>query len=211
MQQIKETTTYRQALKHRILETSMAAFAERGIRAVKMDDIASRLGISKRTLYEVYDDKEQLLFEGVRKYDRLRKESMSEYARQAGVSVMDIILEAYRRHAETNRSVNPQFYIDIQKYPCIVRYLKEERERTRDEFMQFLCRGMSEGYFRRDIDFRLIAHLFEAIGSYTMGNAQLLHEYTFEQLFNGMLLVPLRGFCTEKGIEVLDRQLKLAE
>lgn len=62
MQEIKNISTYRQSLKDKILETSMKMFQEKGIRAVKMDDIANRLSISKRTLYEIYDDKERLLF-----------------------------------------------------------------------------------------------------------------------------------------------------
>ena len=54
MQEIKETTAYKKALKGRIMETAMKAFAERGVKAVKMDDIAQMLSISKRTLYEIY-------------------------------------------------------------------------------------------------------------------------------------------------------------
>ena len=54
MQEIKETTAYKKSLKGRIMETAMKAFAERGVKAVKMDDIAQMLSISKRTLYEIY-------------------------------------------------------------------------------------------------------------------------------------------------------------
>ena len=207
MQDLKETTAYRKSLKDKILEISMKAFAERGVRAVRMDEIASRLGISKRTLYEIYDDKEQLLFEGVCKYDRQKKDSLAEYAKGAHVNVMDVILEAYRRKAEDTRMVCPQFYIDIQKYPKILQYIKKEHNRTRDEFMQFMERGVSEGYFRQDVDYHLISCLFDAIGQYIMQNNQLLKVYSFEQLFNGLLLVPLRGFCTEKGLQVLNSRL----
>ena len=56
MQEIKETTAYKKLLKGRILETAMKAFAERGVKAVRMDDVAQMLGISKRTLYEIYRD-----------------------------------------------------------------------------------------------------------------------------------------------------------
>ena len=52
---------YRRELKKRILDCAVDKFFTLGIRAVKMDDIAKALGISKRTLYEIYSDKEQLL------------------------------------------------------------------------------------------------------------------------------------------------------
>ena len=56
MQEIKETNSYRLALKDKILDAAMNAFMKRGIRAVKMDDIAQQLTISKRTLYDIYED-----------------------------------------------------------------------------------------------------------------------------------------------------------
>ena len=57
MQETKEISAYKQGLKGKILEMAMKAFGEKGIRAVKMDDVAVYLGISKRTLYELYDNK----------------------------------------------------------------------------------------------------------------------------------------------------------
>ena len=59
-------TEYREQLKDRILKTAMQEFLTNGIKQVKMDDIARKLGISKRTLYEIYGNKEELLFEGIK-------------------------------------------------------------------------------------------------------------------------------------------------
>ena len=58
---------YRAALKGKILDKALQLFFANGIRAVKMDDIAKSLSISKRTLYELYDNKEILLFECLKK------------------------------------------------------------------------------------------------------------------------------------------------
>ena len=58
-------TIYRKELKGKILKTAMEQFLLHGIKKIKMDDIAKLLGISKRTLYEIYQDKEQLLYEGL--------------------------------------------------------------------------------------------------------------------------------------------------
>ena len=57
MQEIKDLNAYRTSLKDKILEAAMDAFTKNGIRAVKMDDIAMSLSISKRTLYEIYGGK----------------------------------------------------------------------------------------------------------------------------------------------------------
>ena len=62
MSETKNISAYRQSLRDRILEVAMQAFREKGIKAVKMDDIAASLTISKRTLYEVYENKLRLRF-----------------------------------------------------------------------------------------------------------------------------------------------------
>ena len=70
MQEIKETTAYKKQLKGRILEAALKAFAEQGVKAVKMDDVAQMLAISKRTIYEIFSDKEELLYQVVAHYDQ---------------------------------------------------------------------------------------------------------------------------------------------
>ena len=82
MSVLKETNAYRQQLKGRIMETALKAFTQQGIRAVKMDAIASELSISKRTLYEIYEDKEHLLFETIKNYDERKRQTLTEYAQQ---------------------------------------------------------------------------------------------------------------------------------
>ena len=56
-------TAYKQELKEKILTSSMHEFLIHGVKSVRMDDIANSLGISKRTLYEIYSNKEELLLE----------------------------------------------------------------------------------------------------------------------------------------------------
>ena len=50
MQETKDISPYKQGLRDKIIISAMMAFAKKGIRQVKMDDVASELGISKRTL-----------------------------------------------------------------------------------------------------------------------------------------------------------------
>ena len=202
MQEIRETTAYKKSLKGRILEAAMKAFAERGVKAVRMDDVSQMLSISKRTLYELYTDKEELLYQGVVKYDQDNRKHLTAFIEQAS-SVMDIIIETYQRRVVSIGSVNPQFYEDIQKYPKVVEYLNKEREHAYGQFLGFLQRGVREGYFREDVDYELVTQMFNAINTFVM-NQHLLSRYSIQQVFANMLLVPLRGFCTEKGLQVIE-------
>lgn len=202
MQEIKETTAYKKSLKGRILEAAMKAFAERGVKAVRMDDVSQMLSISKRTLYELYTDKEELLYQGVVKYDQDNRKHLTAFIEQAS-SVMDIIIETYQRRVVSIGSVNPQFYEDIQKYPKVVEYLNKEREHAYDQLLGFLQRGVREGYFREDVDYELVTQMYNAINTFVM-NQHLLSRYSIQQVFANMLLIPLRGFCTEKGLQVIE-------
>jgi len=180
----------------------MQEFAKHGIRGVRMDDIASALGISKRTLYEIFEDKETLLFEGVKVYEQRKKEMLKAYS-EAGHHVMDIILEAYRMKMEEVRAVNPAFYIDLVKYPKLELHMKENKLHTHDDFIAFMQRGVEEGFLRPDVNYDMIPHMFDAIGQYILSN-QLIKKYNIEELFSNYFLTALRGLCTEEGIRLID-------
>ena len=81
MQEKKAITAYKKGLRTTILQAAMKAFAEKGIRAVKMDDIAESLAISKRTMYEIYTTKEELLYEGV-----FRHKNVAAYRLEQGTA-----------------------------------------------------------------------------------------------------------------------------
>ena len=76
MQEVKNLSIYRQSLRDRILETAISLFMKNGIRAVKMDDIANVMSVSKRTLYEMYSDNEHLLYKGINKENIMRREHL---------------------------------------------------------------------------------------------------------------------------------------
>lgn len=205
MQDLKEVTSYRIALKDRIMEAAMNLFREHGIKAVKMDDIAQQLGISKRTLYEIYEDKEKLLYYCIVTYDRRRHNYMENYSFE-GHNVIDVIVEAYRMKLRETRTVNPLFYEDIMKYPQVEQYIKEEHERMREGFVLFMQRGVDEGFLRPEINYQMVPHLLDAVGQYVM-NTQMLKKYPADELFDNLFLVSLRGLCTMKGYQLLEEAI----
>ena len=202
MQEIKNLTDYKLALRDRIVSSAMHAFAN-GIKATKMDDIATGLGISKRTLYELYDTKEKLLYECIRNHDMENGREMAAFADNPRHDVVDIIVYLYRRIIREAAVVKPTFYEELNMYPQIVDYMDSQRSRQREEFLRIIHRGIKEGYFRSDLNYDIILHIFEALGKH-MRHEHLYKQYSFEELFFNMLFITLRGICTSKGIEKLD-------
>ena len=202
MQEIKIISAYRQSLKTRILEAASDAFSQKGIKSVRMDDIAQSLNISKRTLYEIYENKEVLLYECLKTSKARAQEEMTFIAAQQN-NVMDIILDIYRSKMSQLQKINPQFYSDLEKYPQLQSFREEQHDKDRTKLKDFLRRGIEEGYFKGDINVDIIANVFDAINEY-MKNHKLYTEFPLEQLFNNMLFVTIRGICTQKGVAVID-------
>ena len=203
MQVLKETTAYRASLRERIIEKAMQEFSMHGIRAVKMDDLAADLGISKRTLYEIFKDKETLLLEGIKEYYNRKREYLFDYAEE-NHDVMEIVLESYRMKVEEVRSVNPAFYQDLIKYPKVTHFMKESQEASRTAFLDFMNRGVEDGYFRKEVNYQLVPHIFDALGQHVLNNS-LLQQYSVEELYSNFFLIALRGFCTDKGQHAIDK------
>ena len=206
MQELKSLSAYRQGLKGKILDTAMTLFAKNGIKAVKMDDIARALNISKRTIYELYENKEVILFEGIKRYNQRREEEMSQFVK-GNTNVMDIILNVYKVKVEEFRFTNPLFYDDLEKYPDVMAYLEKSREENRKELIAFLNKGVKEGYFREDINNDLVTILFDSIAQLFL-QKRLYARFSIECVLNNIMFISLRGICTIKGIEVLDNFLK---
>ena len=206
MQELKSLSAYRQGLKGKILDTAMTLFAKKGVKAVKMDDIARTLNTSKRTMYELYDNKEVLLFEGIKTYNQQRESEMTEFVK-GNANVMDIILNVYKVKVEEFRFTSPSFYDDIEKYPKVMAYLEKSREENRKELAAFLDKGVKEGYFRKDIHYDLVTILFDSIGQLFL-QKRLYAHFSIESVLNNIMFISLRGICTIKGIEVLDKFLK---
>lgn len=205
MQEIKNSTAYKIAMKEKVLDMAIFMFTNQGIKAVKMDDIACALQISKRTLYELYANKEDLLLEGLKKHMKLRAEELREMAMKQ-CNVMDIILNVFCRKVEEYQKTNPLFYDDIVRYPKVLEHFEKERLKNQSQMENFMTRGMDEGYFRKDVNYNLISIMFDKLHKIIMTN-RLYVTYSMEEILKGIIFVFLRGVCTEKGIKVMDEFL----
>lgn len=197
-------TIYRRELKGRILEVAMREFKRKGVRSVKMDDIARILSISKRTLYEIYSDKQELLLEGIRHEERLHDEHISKFA--SGKGAIDILMEFYRMQINQIGDVNPNFYDDVKKYKMVRDYIRERHLIHQQKGLDFFKKGVKDGYFRDDIDYELISRLAEDVSRLVM-ESSMYSEYSLEHVFRNIFFLFFRGFSTPKGIEVMDSLL----
>lgn len=206
MQKITCPTAYRQELHERILTAAMDEFRSRGVRAVKMDDIAAKLAISKRTLYEIYENKETLLLEALKMHEAQMDAHMSKYVEDGSHNVIETIIEYYDIHIQHTAEVNPVFYEELHRYPGVLAYFEQKHvERMRSQRL-FFQRGVAEGLFRGDVDYNILSRIADATIDYVM-RTQMYHEFKLGYILYNVAFLYVRGICTEEGVKLLDTAL----
>lgn len=207
MTQANYTTEHREALREQILKVATREFTTIGVKSVKMDDIARKLKISKRTLYEIYDNKEQLLLESVARRIHEFDATLERFDSSGEKQVIDIILEFYRLQMEELRDMNPVYYEDLHKYPRVMSFLEQVNKEHKAHSKDFFKRGVLEGYFRNDFNYELISLLGNNVMQNVM-ESKLYNTYSLQDIFRNVVMLFIRGLCTAKGIQELDRQLE---
>ena len=197
---------YRNELKERILEYSEKEFYANGVRQVKMDNIANYLSISKRTLYEIYPTKEDLLLECVKKHDKTHESRIEQYIEESNPNAIEIIIFSYKIKLEHFLQLNPLFLVELCKYKRVINYF-DARDKERDTNFEWLFnRGVEEGFFRKDLNPRIISNMFTVSLKEAIDN-ELYKEFGMEYLFRDIVFTLIRGICTIKGIEAIDQLL----
>ena len=207
MDRRNEPTEYKQQLKDRILECAINEFRIKGIKAVKMDDLAAMLVISKRTLYEIYRNKEQLLLAVVKAGVSDYEAHMSKFMLNTQASVISTIVEFYRYQMQLLTSISPAYFADIDKYPLVTRWLEKNRQKNNETANQFFQEGVRQGFLREDVDYSLISEVGHATMSYIM-RKQVYNRYGMKQILHDVIMLYIRGFCTIKGIEAMEKELQ---
>lgn len=202
-----EINEYRKELKCRIIDYAMGEFYKRGVRAVKMDEISQGLHVSKRTVYEIFGDKEELLLAGLKIKNLEMREKLEAYACNVAHNVVDIIGYFYKLQMEVNSMVGVAFYEEIHRMPRVIEFFDQEHEREYADRVKFLKAGVEEGFFRQDIDYSLTMELLSASMSEIMRN-QLYKKYSMQEMFDNYFLVIIRGFCTERGAALLNKVIE---
>lgn len=192
----------RAELRERILVTATEAFASKGIKSITMDDIAAALGISKRTLYEVFSDKESLLKECILKAQSDREAYLQEVYEQSH-NVLEVILAVFQKSIEVFHQTNKRFFEDIKKYPKVYNMMKERSESDSEKTMSFFMLGVEQGIFRSDVNFAIVNLLVREQFDVLL-NTDVCNEYSFIEVYESIMFTYIRGISTEKGAKVLE-------
>ena len=202
-------------IQNQIVEVAHELFIEHGIKDVKMDDIAAELSISKRTIYELFNDKEQLLHEVLKFQNERMYESGKEIIRNSS-HVLEIILKLYNLHFNLLKRVNSKFFSELNKYPEICKEKQDKEKRNTKKFCAWMEMGRQQGLFREDADFNILTFILKrdltTIIEVKMQTGHTeLSDYTPDELGRKLILFYLRGISTPKGQQIIEEYLNRNE
>lgn len=211
MERVKEENS-KDNVRELILQTALEQFTKNGIKDVKMDNIASLLSISKRTIYELFNDKEQLLLEAL----RLHNDKMCEEGRfiiRNGAHTLEIILNLYDKYVETLSNINKKFFSEIRKYPELYKSKKHDEAKRSKQFLAWMEMGRKQGLFREDANFEIFSFILrrnlDTIFKSNMSSEENeLAKYRPRELGRSLIIFYLRGISTPKGQEIIETYLK---
>jgi len=189
-------------LRERIITAATEAFTSKGIKSITMDDIAAALGISKRTLYEVFSDKESLLKECILKAQADRDKYLQKVFEQSH-NVLEVILAVFQKSIEMFHQTNKRFFEDIKKYPKVYALMTNRHNQDSEETVNFFKEGVKQGIFRDDVNFAIINLLVREQIDVLM-NTDICKEYSFLEVYESIMFTFLRGISTEQGAHELE-------
>lgn len=193
----------RKNLKKQIVELALSEFLAKGIKAVRMDDIASMQAMSKRTLYVLFPTKENLLKECMALAHNRRHQAVRAVMKKSRGDVLKTIVEILKIQVDTMTTINPAFFDDVQKYPLLFKHSKESQRHRNKQILDFFMKGVKQGVFRKDMNYPLIVENTH-LQLKTIVDSRLYQRYPMHDIYRSLTLVLFRGLLTEKGYVLYD-------
>lgn len=197
--------------KERILTGSLELFYRAGIKSVTMDDIAKHLAVSKKTIYQFFTDKNELVIALVKQ--KMEEDEQQMITSMASASnVIEQLIDMMQCSEEIFSRANPILMYDMQKYHPAAwdEFQKFKNGVVISTLEQLLREGKQQGYIRPEIDERAIARM--RVNQVEMGfNTSIfpLSEFSPWQLQQQFLEHFNYGICTLEGYKLLEQHKNL--
>lgn len=197
-------------MKEDILKIAAELFLTYGFKSVTMDDIANAMGISKKTVYQHFENKNDLVEETTLFMFKLISEGIEDIRKEERNPIEEIfeIKRFLMRNLKDEKS-SPQYQLE-KYYPKIYKDIKEKQFCVMEDCMACnLERGVKNGLYRDSINVEFISKIYFTC-MMALKDKELfpLNNFSMRNLMNNYLEYHLRGICTPKGLQLLDNYIE---
>ncbi|MFN8921656.1 MAG: TetR/AcrR family transcriptional regulator [Sphingobacteriia bacterium] len=195
--------------KQRIVQEASRLFMQSGLRAVTMDQLCANLGMSKKTLYQFFSDKNALV-------DACTREMMEhhqvdiELLKQEAVDPIDSLLRGDRYFTDFLSTINGLMLTDLRKYfpDSWASFRQFRNECLLADIRENLQAGITDGLYREGLDLDIVCHFYSGIVD-MLFDAELFPNELFDRVavHQQTISIYLYGISTLRGRQLLDKHL----
>jgi AcrR family transcriptional regulator len=191
-----------------IVENVTKMYLEYGIKGVTMDDVAHKLSISKKTLYQYFNDKKELVMAVLELQNKNRNIDFS-ILEQRDTNAIEELFYYYKIQVQMIKNHKPAFVYDLKKYypDIFMHFQKIKHKRIIDSVIDNLIKGKKEGLYRDDLDESVISRI-NLIRVEGIMNSDIfsIEELVSTNLFSEIFRYNLYGIVSDKGRELIQQK-----
>ena len=188
--------------RQRVIAQAYESFRSEGIKDVRMDDIARMLHMSKRTIYQLFSDKEELVIACL-DYGNDLVQKFGVQCNATAQHRLETMLKIMAYHLQELNKCTPKFFVDLTRYPSVMEHLAQKDDEIIAQALEFMHTGVDEGYFLPGLNYafvmRSLLHQFKLVL-----HTDTFADYSLQECFHNLCVVTFRGCATAKGVEYLD-------
>ncbi|MBS1576269.1 MAG: TetR/AcrR family transcriptional regulator [Bacteroidetes bacterium] len=197
----------------RIVQKAHEMFMRYGIRSISMDEIASQLGISKKTIYHFFTDKDALVDAVINIELNESMNDCYDYREKSENPVHEIFI-AIDMALEMLKVMNPTLLFDLQKYhPAAFKKISDHKNKFLYKMVrENLEKGMEEGYYRPEINTDIMAR-YRIAAIFLSFNPELLPpgKHSAADVIKETSMNFLHGLVTAKGLKLIQKYTQQRE
>lgn len=194
-----------------IIESTLQLFMKLGIKSVTMDDVARHLGISKKTLYKLVEDKNDLVRKSLSFGCDIETIEIDKIC-NLSLNAIDESFEISNYVFKHIRSIHPSIVFDLQKYhPEAWKEFRENKKSQINQcYMNNIAKGIKEGLYRNDINGEIVTKFYTSRFE-VMFDQELFPPDKFDpaETYLEIFRYHIRGIASEKGLEYLVKKMKI--
>lgn len=194
-------------MQQKILDKAGEMFLKLGFKSVTMDDIASEIGVSKKTIYKYFDNKHALVEESTYMMHQSCLDAIC-FITEQGFSPIEENLEIKKMFREMFKNVGGSPLFQLRKY-----YPKVFEKVMNTEVLAFseciknnIEKGIESGFYRKDINTSVCVDFYLSL-VFRIHEKDIPHSEVLD-LEQEALLYHTRAIATPKGLEELEFQLQ---
>jgi AcrR family transcriptional regulator len=195
-----------------LIQSCLNIFFTQGVK-VSVDDIAKELCISKRTLYEIFENKSELIYQCILHLVEEEKTKMTYYLSKDGGNVIEKLFPFLNIEIYSSLKEHHCFFLEIKRYyPEIFEKLVMTHINAYLEYIDTILKeGIERNIFRNDIQAEIVKVFFFFLmttQNNNSNNKSLFQRYSVVEIFENTILCYIRGISTSKGLKLIDDVLQ---